>query len=36
MLNLGKTVDESIRAISINNQGNPINVSDGSPWAFDT
>jgi hypothetical protein len=28
MLNIGKTVDESMRAISINSQGNPINVSD--------
>src|SRR5437773_2632564 len=28
MMALGKTVDDSVRALSITNAGNPINVSD--------
>ena len=35
MMALGKTVDESVRAIAINNAGNPITVSDALTGDFE-
>jgi hypothetical protein len=35
MMALGKTVDESVRVLAINNTGNPINVSDELTSSFE-
>ena len=35
MMALGKTVDESVRALAINNSGNPINVSEALTGDFE-
>jgi hypothetical protein len=35
MMALGKTVDESVRVLAINNSGNPINVSDELTSSFE-
>lgn len=35
MMALGKTVDESVRALAINNSGNPINVSQALTGDFE-
>ena len=35
MMALGKTVDESVRVLAIDNTGNPINVSDELASSFE-